>query len=184
MRRIRMPPGNDDERVEVLPTRGARLARPTASGLAAAAASLFLLAALSVLLLVPTVFFLVPLSPEADAVTLCLPGIGPLQQFRDDLEGQQEEVVHIHERVHAQQCRMFGATWYALQTATPGGRLTLEVQALCAEAVVLAGRGASRERLLDRTVETLASGYFRDGAVAHRDISAAVDGACGGLLGD
>lgn len=180
----RVPHGHDDTTTEAMSSDRGRLARPTLSGLVAAAVSIFLLAAASVLLLIPTVFFLVPISPDADGVTLCLPGIGPLQQFRDGLQGEREEVVYIHESVHADQCRMFGAAWYALRTATPHGRLTLEAQALCAEAAVLARRGASRERLLDRTVETLASGYFEDGVVPRMDISAAVDGACGGVPGD
>lgn len=138
-----------------------------------------MLGVVSIVLLIPTVFFLLPISPEADAVTLCLPGIGPLQRFRDDLEGTQEEVVHIHERVHAEQCRKFGATWYAGRAVTRSGRLNMEAQALCAEVAVLSLRGEDRHRLLDRTVETLAVGYFEDSAVPRREISAAVDRACG-----
>lgn len=174
-------PNESEEKSAVACVRRPRLATPTVSGMATAAAGLILLAVASVLILIPTVFFVLPISPEVDAVTLCLPGIGPLQRFRDDLQGEQEEVVYIHESVHAKQCRNFGATWYAVRTATRFGRLAMEAEALCAEAAILSLRGADRQRLLDRTVETLMDGYFDDGEVSRRDASAAVDGACGAL---
>jgi hypothetical protein len=170
--------------VEIAEVGGAGLARrtsPTASGMVTAAGSLLVLGVASVVLLIPTVFFLVPISPEADAVTLCVPGIGPLQRFRDDLQGDQEEVVFIHERAHAEQCRKYGATWYARRATTRFGRLTMEAQALCAEVAVLSLRGGDRQRLLDRTVETLVVEYFEDGAVPRREISTAVHRACGAL---
>ena len=175
---IPAPNGTETKKVgETGPDR-ARLERPTVSGMVTAGVSLMLLAAVSVLLLVPTVFYLGPIPPEAAAVTLCLPGIGPLQRFRDDLPREQEERMYIHEGVHADQCQRFGATWYARRAATPEGRLTLETQALCAEVAVLSRRGSDPQGLLDRTVEILATEYFEDGSVPRRDIAAAVQGAC------
>ncbi len=164
--------------------RAARPANPTVSGMMGAAATVSALSAMSLLLLIPAVFFLVPFSPRADAVTLCVPGIGPLQQFREDLEGEQEEVVYIHEGVHAEQCRWLGAAQYASLYSTPAGRLELEAEAFCAEVEVLSGRGAERDRLLDRTVETLVTSYFDDGQVPRSEVWAAVDLACGGSLAD
>ena len=164
--------------------RAERPASPTVAGMMGAAATVSALAAMSLVLLIPVVFLLVPVSPQADAVTLCVPGIGPLQQFREDLEGELEEVVFIHEGVHAEQCRWLGAAQYAGLYATPAGRLELEAEAFCAEVEVLSGRGAERERLLDRTVETLATSYFEDGQVPRTEIWAAVDLACGGSLAD
>ena len=164
--------------------RAARPAGPTVSGMTAAAATVSALAAMTLTVLIPAVFFLLPLSPRADAVTLCLPGIGPLQQFREDLEGEQEEVVYLHESVHAEQCRMLGAARYASRYGTPQGRLDLEAQAFCAEVDVLSLRGGVRERLLDRTVETLATSYFADGEMPRSRVWAAVDLACGGSSAD
>ena len=88
-------------------------------------------------------------------------------------------MAYIHEGVHAAQCRMFGATWYARQATTPGGRLSLEARALCAEADVLALRGGDRERLRDWIIVTLESDYFDDPQIPRSEIVAAVDGACG-----
>ena len=178
MHMIPAPNGNVAKKVGEPDRERIRLARPTVSGMVTAGVSLMLLATASVLLLVPTVFYLVPIPPEAAAVTLCLPGIGPLQRFRDDLPREQEERMYIHEGVHADQCQRFGATWYARRVATPEGRLTLEAQALCAEVEVLSRRGSDRQGLRDRTVEILATEYFEDGSVPRRDIALAVDGAC------
>jgi hypothetical protein len=176
---IPAPNGNEAKMVGEPGPDPSRLASPTVSGMVTAGVSLMLLAAASVLLLVPTVFYLVPIPPEAAAVTLCLPGIGPLQRFREGLPRQQEERMYIHEGVHADQCQRFGATWYARRAATPKGRLTLEAQALCAEVAVLSRRGSDLQVLRDRTVEILATEYFEDGSVQRRDIAVAVDGACG-----
>jgi hypothetical protein len=179
MRRFPAPNGKDTKKVGVAGPDRIRFARPTVSGMVTAGASLLALAVASVFILIPTVFYTIPISPEASAVTLCLPGIGPLQRFSEDLRGEQEERTYIHEGVHADQCRRFGATWYTRQAATPQGRLPLEAQALCAEVAVLSRRGADRQRLLDWAVETLVTEYFEDGSVPRLDITAAVEGACG-----
>ena len=164
--------------------RGARRASPTVSGLMAAAATLSVFGAMTLFVLIPAVFFMLPFPPRADAVTLCLPGIGPLQQFREDLEEEREEVVYIHERVHAEQCRRLGATRYASWYATPEGRLELEAEAFCEEVGVLSLRGAERERLLAWTVETLMSRYFDEGEIPRSEVWAAVDFACRPSLAD
>lgn len=172
-------------------SRGGRPARwvdgvpsPTVSGMVGAAGTLALLAVGSLLLLIPAVFFVLPLPPDVDAVTLCVPGMGPLQRFREGLEEEQEELVHVHERVHAEQCRAFGAAWYARKAMTPSGRLTLEASALCAEVAMLSGRGEDPGRLRDWTLEALLSGYLERGVVPRSEIAAAVDQACGPSMGD
>src|SRR6056297_1044728 len=114
---------------------------PTVQGVVKAAIALTLLGVGSLLLLVPAVFFIMPMPHDVDAVTLCLPGVGPLQRFRDGLEGQHEELVFIHENVHAEQCRAFGPAWYAKQAVSQPGRLALEAPALCAEVSLLSRRG-------------------------------------------
>lgn len=162
----------------------ARRASPTVSGLLSAAATLWALGAISFLVVIPSVFLLLPFSAQADAVTLCLPGIGPLQQFSEDLEGEQEEVVYIHESVHAEQCRWLGATQYAKRYGTRSGRLVLEAEAFCAEVAVLSGRGAERDRLMDRTVETLMTSYFEGDQMPRSEVQAAVGTACGGIQAD
>ena len=161
-----------------------RRASPTVSGLLAAAATLSALGTMSLVVVIPAVFVLLPLSPQADAVTLCVPGIGPLQQFSEDLEGDQEEVVYIHESVHAEQCRWLGAAQYAKRYGTLPGRLALEAEAFCAEVDVLSGRGAARDRLIDRTVETLVTSYFEGDQMPRSEVLAAVETACGGMLSD
>ena len=158
--------------------------RPTLRGMATVAMALILLAVGSMLLLVPAVFFLIPIPHQADAVTLCLPGVGPLQRFRDDLEGEHEELVFIHEKVHAEQCRAFGPAWYARHAVTRSGRLALEAPALCAEVEVLSRRGEDHARLVDRTVEALVGGYLQRGQVPRWKISAAVERACGTFAGE
>lgn len=171
------PPRNEDSGVARGPGASQRVS-PTVRGMVTAATAVGLLGAVSLLLLVPAVFFLIPLPHDVDAVTLCLPGVGPLQRFRDGLEGQYEELVFIHEKVHAEQCRAFGPARYARQVVTQSGRLALEAPALCAEVAVLSRRGEDHARLVDRTVEALMSGYLERGRVPRRDISAAVDRAC------
>ena len=184
MRQIPAPNGMDTKKVGVAGPDRIRFARPTVSGMVTAGASVMVLAAVTVLLLVPTVFYVIPISPDAAAATLCLPGIGPIQRFRDDLHGEQEERTYIHEGVHADQCRRFGVTLYNRRTATPEGRLPLEAEALCAEVAVLSRRGADPQRLVDWTVESLATEYFDDGSVSRRDIASAVDGACGSVTAE
>ena len=154
------------------------------SGLIAAAATVSLLGVLSLFVLIPTVFFVLPISARADAVTLCLPGIGPLQQFSEDIEGEYEEVVYIHERVHAEQCRTLGAARYASTYGTLEGRLALEAEALCEEVEVLSLRGADRERLVYWTVETLLTHYFDEGQIPRSEVWAAVDRVCVVSLAD
>lgn len=155
-----------------------RFARPTASGMATAGVAVVTLAIASVVLVVPGVFYAVPLPARTDGLTVCLPGLGPLLRVREGLSPVEEELVYIHEGVHAAQCRSFGALWYARQAATPRGRLLLEAQALCAEAVTLNRRGGDAERLLEGTLAGLVSDYFDRGQVAGWRIAAAVEGAC------
>lgn len=176
MRLIPAPNGNEAKKV------GPDRARLTAAILTAVA-SLILMVVVSVLIVVPAALYVLPFSPEAGSATLCLPGIGPLQRFGSGTRGGRDAQASIHEGVHAGQCRRFGASAYAQRVSTPEGRLALEAEALCAEAAVLSRRGADRQRLLDLTVETLATDYFRDGSVARREIALAVDTACSGIIG-
>jgi len=179
MRQLSSPSEHDDTRAGAPGTRRTWLKAPTAAGLLHAAAGLLPIGAATILLLIPAVFFLVPLAPEVDAMTLCLPGVGPVHRFREDLQEDEEEVVFLHERVHADQCRRLGATGYARKAATPQGRLRLEAEALCAEVTVRAARGDDRQWLVEWTVEALQNEYFPGGEVTHEEITAAVGSACG-----
>ena len=143
-----------------------------------------LLALVTILGIIPGVFYVGPMPADADAVTLCVPGLGPLQRVRDGLSHEQAELALVHEDVHASQCRAHGALWFARQTSSTQGRLAMEVQALCAEASLLSRRGDDGERLVSRTVEALVSDYFPDGSVDRGEIAVAVAAACGPLLGD
>ena len=156
-----------------------RLAPPTISGMVTAGATVILLGVTTLVLLIPSVFYLMPIPRGAEALTLCLPGVGPLQRFQEALHPTQEELTFIHEAAHAEQCRSLGAARYARQ-----GRLKLETQALCAETAILVHRGADRERLREWTIEALREEYFDDGSVTEQEISTAVDQSCGASLGE
>ncbi|NNF13765.1 MAG: hypothetical protein HKN72_11105 [Gemmatimonadetes bacterium] len=158
--------------------------RPTLHGTAKAGVIVALAIVSTVVLVIPAVFAVTPIAPEAEAITLCLPGIGPIQRFTDDLQGEREERAYIHESVHAQQCRSFGATWFNQRISRPEGRLTLEAQALCAEAAMLTIRGADRARVSEQVVEALASEYFSESDLRRGAIIAEVDGACRAMMGD
>ncbi len=170
---------NGPKRARVRADPAPRRASPTVSGLLSAAVTLWAVGVIGLVVVIPSVFLLLPFSAQADAVTLCLPGIGPLQQFSEDLEGEQEEVVYIHESVHAEQCRWLGATQYAKRYSTLSGRLALEAEAFCAEVEVFSGRGAARNRLIERTVETLVTSYFESDRMPRSEVRAAVETACG-----
>lgn len=179
MRRPHPPEGHPPTIAPQAPEGPPRLVRPTVSGMVTAGATVLVLIAASLGLLVPSVFYVMPIPKGAEALTLCLPGVGPLQRFQEGLHPTQEELTFIHEAAHAAQCRTLGALEYARQTVTPQGRLRLESQALCAESAVLVRRGADRERLRDWTIQTLREEYFGDGSVTPGEISQAVDQSCG-----
>ena len=139
---------------------------------------LAVMAAITVLLVVPVGFFILPVPTRADGVTLCLPGIGPLQQFAEGLEGKQEEIVHLHERAHADQCRRLGAVAFAALYWRAPGRIALEAEALCAEFELFTASGADPAGLLDQTVEALYRGYRNGGAVPRLEVRRIVEEVC------
>ena len=143
------------------------------------AARLAVVAMVTAGIVVPVAFFLLPVPARADGVTLCLPGIGPLQQFAEGLEGDQEEVVHLHERVHAAQCRRLGAAVYASTYWRAPGRIALEAEALCAEFGLRAAQGSDPDQLLDQTVEALYNGYRNRQTVPRAEVRRIVEGVCG-----
>lgn len=179
MRRTHSPDGHQQTAPKRALEGHARIVRPTASGMVTAGATILLLSVASVGLLIPSVFYLMPIPQGAEALTLCLPGIGPVQRFQEGLHPTQEELTFIHEAAHAAQCRSLGAAEYARQALTPQGRLRLESQALCAETAILASRGADGERLREWTIQALEEEYFSDGSVTQNEISEAVDRSCG-----
>lgn len=128
---------------------------------------------------VPIAFTLLPVPAGADAVTLCFPGIGPLQQFSGDLSDELEEVVMVHERVHAEQCRSMGATAWAARYQTLHGRIELEAEAFCAEIDLLASRGIDREDLLEPRVEILHHGYRTGDAYSEAEVREIMRATCG-----
>ncbi|MDT8341086.1 MAG: hypothetical protein RQ751_06200 [Longimicrobiales bacterium] len=158
------------------------LERPTVSGVVTAAASVLALGAATVFFLVPTLFYVLPVPEGVDAVTLCVPGLGPLHHVSDGLSPEQEELTWVHEAVHAEQCRSFGALWYARQAVSARGRLTLEARALCAEAVLLVRRGGDPDRLLVHTENVLYAEYLDGSGIDRPAVAHAVRAACGPLI--
>jgi len=128
---------------------------------------------------VPIAFTLLPVPAGADAVTLCFPGVGPLQQFSRDLTGELEEIVVVHEHAHAEQCRAMGAAAWAARYRTVRGRIELEAEAFCAEIDLLAGRGLDRESLIEPRVEILGQGYRNHGALSADEVRAIIRATCG-----
>lgn len=127
---------------------------------------------------IPLAFFLGPVPAGADAITLCLPGIGPVQQFAEGLSGELEEIVTIHELMHVQQCRSMGATAWYLTYGTREGRMRLEAEAYCAEIAFLARRGADPEAVLAPRVEILHAGYGNDGTLSKDEVRALMRASC------
>lgn len=132
---------------------------------------------------VPIAFTLLPVPAGADAVTLCFPGIGPLQQFSGDLSEELEEIVVVHERVHAEQCRSLGAAAWATRYQTLRGRIELEAEAFCAEIDHLAARGLDRDALLEPRVEILRHGYRTRDAYTSDEVREIMRSACDGTGG-
>jgi hypothetical protein len=128
---------------------------------------------------VPVAFTFLPVPAGADAVTLCFPGFGPLQQFAGDLTGELEEIVVVHEGTHAQQCREMGATAWANRYRTVRGRIELEAEAFCAEIDLLTGRGLDRETLIEPRVQMLRNGYGNHEALSEDDVRAIMWATCG-----
>lgn len=126
----------------------------------------------------PLAFFLSPVPAGADAVTLCLPGVGPVQRFSGELTGELEEVVTIHELMHVQQCRTLGPTVWYLTYGTPEGRMRLEAEAFCAEIDVLARRGIDRETLFWPRVDLLYAGYGQDEGMSREQVRDLMRATC------
>jgi hypothetical protein len=128
--------------------------------------------------LIPALFFLMPMPRGADGITLCFPVLGPLQQYSSDLDPGLEEIVHLHERVHADQCRRLGAWDYARTYLRDEGMLDLEAEAFCAEAHMLASRGLDTDPWVRRVVETLYVDYPHGPDVTYADVDRIVSNWC------
>lgn len=142
------------------------------------AARIVLLSVLVSVPLIPALFFLMPMPRGADGITLCFPVLGPLQQYSSDLDPGLEEIVHLHERVHADQCRRLGAWDYARTYLRDEGMLDLEAEAFCAEAHMLASRGLDTDPWVRRVVETLYVDYPHGPDVTYADVDRIVSNWC------
>lgn len=142
------------------------------------AVRVLLLSTLAAIPIVPAAFILMPMPRGADGITLCLPFIGPLQQFAPGMEPDLEEMVHIHERVHAEQCHRLGAVRYARTYLQAEGMIGLEAEAFCAEARTLSLRGMNTGPWVSRIIETLYYDYPHDEGVAYADVMRIVGAWC------
>jgi hypothetical protein len=156
---------------------GEAASRPLSWWMFRAARIVFLSVLVSVPL-IPALFFLMPMPRGADGITLCFPVLGPLQQYSPDLEPGLEEIVHLHERVHADQCRRLGAVEYARTYLRDEGMLDLEAEAFCAEAHMLASRGLDTNPWVRRVVETLYVDYPHGSDVTYADVQRIVASWC------
>ena len=127
---------------------------------------------------IPAAFILMPMPRGADGITLCMPMIGPMQQFAEGMDPDLEEIVHIHERVHASQCRRLGALTYAKTYLDGEGMIALEAEAFCAEAATLARRGRNTGPWVSRIIETLYFDYPHSADLAYSDVVRIVGAWC------
>lgn len=127
---------------------------------------------------IPAAFILMPMPRGADGITLCMPMIGPMQQFAEGMDPELEEIVHIHERVHASQCRRMGALTYAKTYLDGEGMIALEAEAFCAEAATLARRGRNTGPWVSRIMETLYFDYPHSADLSYSDVVRIVGAWC------
>jgi hypothetical protein len=139
---------------------------------------ILLLGTVAAVPIVPAAFLLMPMPRGADGITLCLPLIGPLQQFAEDMDPELDEIVHIHERVHANQCHRLGALDYARTYIQDEGMIALEAEAFCAEARTLEIRGRNTGPWVSRIIETLYHEYPHDEALTYADVTRIVGAWC------
>lgn len=128
--------------------------------------------------IIPGAFLLLPMPRGADGITLCLPLIGPLQQFAEGLDEDLDEMVHLHERIHAEQCHRLGSYQYARTYLHDEGMIALEAEAFCAEAEMLALRGLETGPWVSRIIETLYYDYPHSDQVVYADVLRIVDAWC------
>lgn len=152
--------------------------RPGADSWLVRVARVLVLAILFAIPGVPAAFLLMPMPRGADGITLCMPGIGPMQQFAEGMDPDLEEIVHIHERVHASQCRRLGALTYAKTYLDGEGMIALEAEAFCAEAATLARRGRNTGPWVSRIIETLYFDYPHSDDLAYSDVVRIVGAWC------
>lgn len=127
----------------------------------------------------PLAFFAAPVPAGADAMTLCLPGVGPVRQFAEGLSGELEEIVEVHELMHVQQCRSMGAAGWYVAYGSPEGRMRLEAEAFCAEIDFLVRRGATdSEALLEPRARILQAGYGNDDTLSLDEVRALLRASC------
>lgn len=127
---------------------------------------------------VPAAFVLMPMPRGADGITLCMPIVGPMQQFAEGMEAELDEIVHIHERVHATQCRRLGAFNYARTYLDAEGMMELEAEAFCAEARILRRRGKNTGPWVSKIIETLYFDYPHGDDLAYSDVVRIVGAWC------
>ncbi|MEP7324896.1 MAG: hypothetical protein ABI836_03015 [Gemmatimonadota bacterium] len=93
---------------------------------------------------------------ELDGQTLCLPVLGPVQQFDPALSGRARRLTEVHEAMHAEQCRRLGSLADYLIRIGVRGRVRMEAQAYCVQAVLEMSWGMTPAALMDRIEEELA----------------------------
>jgi len=84
---------------------------------------------------------LLPFPQREEGLTLCYPGVGPVQRFNLDLSGAALARTRAHEDAHAAQCRRDGAIRHFVRGAFPSKRLAAEAEAYCAEANFAVSKG-------------------------------------------
>ena len=120
---------------------------------------IILISAVALVALVLAGLFVLPFPKNADAITLCVPVLGPVQRFNERASPEERRITRIHEAVHARQCLDEGAAKYLLASLNDAARITHEAQAYCAEVLDVRRRGAESGPAVRFAIAALSLGY-------------------------
>jgi hypothetical protein len=141
-----------------------------------------LLVVIGIFCLFLTAFRVLPIPEGLDAITLCFPVTGPVQRFSKNIEAERRQLVHIHEAVHAEQCRTMGPIRYLTTSRTAQGRLFFESAAFCAELRAQVKQGFDAEQLSTAMVHALFLGYGNKGTMSEPEIRAMFQKHCSDVV--
>ena len=113
---------------------------------------------------------------EVLAYTECSFRGPPRVVIRADLAAADTLPVRVHEEVHAEQCRSMGPLRYRLRNLTGSGKLSLEVPAYCAAALVRLKERGRADIVQERMVDDLVAAF--DGLIDSAEIARVVRRDC------
>ena len=91
-------------------------------------------------------------------------------------------MVHVHEGVHAEQCRKLGPVRYFTTLRSARGRLFFEGEAFCAELRAQVQQGYDAEQLSAAMVNALFRGYGNNRSMSEPEIRAMLQKQCADVV--